>query len=206
MLFAFLPVLLGMAGRVALPEVSHPDLVLPMVLTDLLPAWLGALALAAVFSTEVDTCDAILFMISTSISKDLYQRYLKPSATDRELLLVARLSAVAGGVLGVVLSIYLSTIVQAMTVFYSLLGVSLFVPVLGGLYARRAGQTEALGAITAGVMTLLVVRFWAAGRYPWLDPTLAGLVAAALAFLGVMMFRATPGDSTNHRGTETRRS
>ena len=192
MLFAFFPVLLGMAGRVALPEVSHPDLVLPMVLTALLPAWLGALALAAVFSTEVDTCDAILFMISTSISKDLYQRYLKPSATDRELLLVARLSAVAGGVLGVVLSIYLSTIVQAMTVFYALLGVSLFVPVLGGLYARRAGQAEALGAIAAGVTTLLVVRFWAAGRYPWLDPTLAGLVAAALAFLGVMMFRRQP--------------
>jgi SSS family solute:Na+ symporter len=182
MLFAFLPVLLGMAGRASLPEVNSPDLVLPMVLTRLLPAWLGALALAAVFSTEVDTCDAILFMISTSASKDLYQRYVKPSATDAELLRVARLSAVGGGVLGVILSIYLSTIVQAMTVFYSLLGVSLFVPVLGGLYSRRAGKAEALGAIAAGVVTLLVVRFGFAGRYPWMDPTLAGLIAAAVAF------------------------
>jgi SSS family solute:Na+ symporter len=189
MLFAFLPVVLGMAGRAALPQVSSPDLVLPMVLTELLPAWLGALALAAVFSTEVDTCDAILFMISTSASKDLYQRYVKRSATDAELLRVARLAAVIGGVLGVLLSIYLSTIVQAMTVFYSLLGVSLFVPVLGGLWARRAGQAEALGAIAAGVVTLLVVRFGFAGRYPWLDPTLSGLVAAAVAFVGVMAFR-----------------
>jgi SSS family solute:Na+ symporter len=189
MLFAFLPVLLGMAGRASLPEVSSPDLVLPTVLTQLLPAWLGALALAAVFSTEVDTCDAILFMISTSVSKDLYQRYVKPSATDAELLRVARLSAVSGGVLGVLLSIYLSTIVQAMTVFYSLLGVSLFVPVLGGLYSRRAGQAEALGAIAAGVVTLLVVRFGFAGRFAWLDPTLAGLVAAAVAFMLVFVVR-----------------
>jgi solute:Na+ symporter, SSS family len=189
MLFAFLPVLMGMAGRVALPAGSAPDLVLPTVLTELLPPWIGALALAAVFSTEVDTCDAILFMISTSISRDLFQRYLRPAASDRELLAVARASAVAGGVLGVLLSIYLSTIVQAMTVFYSLLGVSLFVPVLGGLYSRRAGQAEALAAILAGVVTLLVVRFWVAGRYPWLDPTLCGLTAAGIAFVGVMISR-----------------
>jgi SSS family solute:Na+ symporter len=198
MLFAFLPVLLGMAGRVALPQNVAPDLVLPTVLTQLLPAWIGALALAAVFSTEVDTCDAILFMISTSVSKDLYQRHMRPAASDGELLLVARIAAVAGGMLGVLLSIYLSTIVQAMTVFYSLLGVSLFVPVLGGLYSRRAGQREALAAIAAGVVVLLVVRFGVAGRYPWLDPTLSGLVAAALAFVGVMML---PGPQNRTRPT-----
>ena len=189
LLFAFIPVLLGMAGRVALPELSSPDLVLPTVLTQLLPAWLGALALAAVFSTEVDTCDAILFMISTSVSKDLFKRYLRPSATDQDLLRIARISAVVGGALGVLLSIYLSTIVQAMTVFYSLLGVSLFAPVVGGLLWRRAGAAEALSAIAAGVTTLLVVRFGVAGRYPWLDPTLTGLVAAAVVFIVVLVVR-----------------
>src|SRR4030095_4764439 len=39
MLFAFLPVLLGMVGRVALPQTNAPDLVLPTVLTELLPPW-----------------------------------------------------------------------------------------------------------------------------------------------------------------------
>lgn len=189
MLFAFIPVLLGMAGRVTAPNIASADLVLPTVLTTLLPAWIGALALAAVFSTEVDTCDAILFMISTSASKDIYKRYLRPEATDRDLLLVARASAVAGGVLGVLLSIYLSTIVAAMTVFYSLLGVSLFVPVIGALCSRRAGGPEAIGAILAGVSTLLVVRFGVAGGHPWLDPTLTGLAAAAAVFIVIFFFR-----------------
>ncbi|HET9270918.1 MAG TPA: hypothetical protein VFO31_22225, partial [Vicinamibacterales bacterium] len=166
-----------------------PDLVLPAVLQLLLPTWLGALALAAVFSTEVDTSDAILFMISTSVSKDIYKRHIKPEASDADLLRVARLSAVAGGTLGVLLSIYLSAIVQAMTVFYSLLGVSLFVPVLAGLYSKRAGSAEALGSIAAGVLTLLVVRFGVAARYPWLDPTLTGLVAAALVFFAIFVVR-----------------
>ena len=205
MLFAFIPVLLGMTARVGLPEVTAPDLVLPRLLAELLPPWLGALAMAAVFSTEVDTCDAILFMISTSVSKDLFKRHIKPSASDDELLVVARVAAVVGGGLGVVLSIYLSTIVQAMTVFYSLLGVSLFAPIIGGLYSRRAGSPEALAAIAAGVITLLVVRYWVAGSHPWLDPTLSGLVAAAIAFVAVLALRPRPVALTNHGGTKTRR-
>ena len=185
MLFAFAPVLLGIVARAALPGIDDPNLVLPTLLRDQLPAWLGALAMAAVFSTEVDTCDAILFMISTSASKDLYKRHMNPEATDAQLLRVARIAAVIGGALGVLLSIYLSTVIGALTIFYSLLGVSLFVPVIGGLYSRRAGSVPAMAAIIAGVATLLIVRFGLGGMYPWLDPTLAGLAAAALAFASV---------------------
>jgi solute:Na+ symporter, SSS family len=189
MLFAFAPVLLGIGARVLLPGIDDPNLVLPTLLREQLPAWLGALALAAVFSTEVDTCDAILFMISTSASKDLYKRHLRPDATDAELLRVARIAAVAGGTLGVLLSVYLSTVIGALTIFYSLLGVSLFVPVIGGLYTRRADSAAALAAIAAGVGTLLAVRFGRGSSYAWLDPSLAGLAAAAIAFITVAMVR-----------------
>jgi len=189
MLFAFAPVLLGIGARVLLPGIDDPNLVLPTLLREQLPAWLGALAMAAVFSTEVDTCDAILFMISTSASKDLYKRHLRPDATDAELLRVARIAAVAGGTLGVLLSVYLTTVIGALTIFYSLLGVSLFVPVIGGLYTRRADSVAALAAIAAGVGTLLAIRFGVGSSYAWLDPNLAGLAAAAIAFITVAMVR-----------------
>ena len=182
MVFAFFPVLLGMVARVTSPDIQDPNLVLPTLLREQLPAWLGALALAAVFSTEVDTCDAILFMISTSASKDIYKRYVRPEASDADLLRVARIAAVIGGTLGVVLSVYLATVIGALTIFYSLLGVSLFVPVIGGLYSKRAGSTAALSAIIIGVVTLLAVRFALGDTYRRLDPTLAGLLAAALVF------------------------
>ena len=74
--------------------------------------------------------------------------------------------------------------------------ISVLVPVVGGLYSR-AGSGAALASIGAGVATLLFVRFVLASRYPWLDATLAGLIAAAVAFgLGSLMSRrgsATPG-------------
>ena len=76
-----------------------------------------------------------------------------------------------------------------MTVFYSLLGVSLFVPVLGALFVPRAGTPEALAAIAAGVATLVVVRFDVFGRLAGLDPTLSGLVAGAVAFTAVLIIR-----------------
>ncbi len=186
MLFAFFPVLLGMSARVLEPGIVDSNLVLPTLLRDHLPAWLGALAMAAVFSTEVDTCDAILFMISTSASKDVYKRHVNPNASDADLLRVARITAVIGGAMGVILSIYLTTVIAALTIFYSLLGVALFVPIIGGLYTK-AGSAAALSAIAAGVLTLLVVRF--GGLITWLDPTLAGLIAAGVAFTAVAALR-----------------
>ena len=191
LLFAFAPALLGMAARVALPGIENRDMALPMVLLELLPAWLGALALAAVFSTEVDTCDAILFMLSTSASKDFYKRFIAPDASDAQLLRVARVSAAAGGAVGVMLAIVLETVISALTIFYSLLVVTLFVPILGGLYSRRAGSAAALAAITSGVAAMFIIRLGVATTYRWLDPTLAGLAAAAIAFAVVAGVRRT---------------
>ena len=190
-LFAFIPALLGMAARVSNPGIESANLVLPTVLVDELPVYLGALALAAIFSAEVSTCDAILFMLATSLSQDLYKRFIRPEASDQQVLRVARGASIAGGVGGVILALQLSTVMQALDIFYALLTVSLFIPVVGGLYSRRAGAPEALSSITAGVSTLLVIRFMLPGRYGWLDPTLCGLIAAAVAFSLVMAVRRT---------------
>ncbi|MCL4813388.1 MAG: sodium:solute symporter family protein [Vicinamibacteraceae bacterium] len=182
-LFAFFPVLLGMSARVAHPDIASPNLVLPTVLLRELPVWIGALTLAAVFSAEVSTCDAILFMLSTSLSKDLYKRFVKPEATDHELLRMARGAALAGGALGVALATVLPTVIGALSIFYALLGVSLFVPVVVGLLTRRGGQIEALASIGAGTATLLAVHLATGGKgVGLLSPNLAGLAAAALGF------------------------
>jgi solute:Na+ symporter, SSS family len=181
-MFAFLPVLIGMSARVAHPGITDLNLVLPTVLLEQLPTAFGALALAAVYSAEVSTCDAILFMLSTSLSQDLYKRFVRPDATDRQLLMVARLAAVVGSIAGVILALRLPTITAALGIFYTLLGVSLFVPVLGGLFVSRASTAAALTSIVVGVTTCLAALFIAHPPYWWLDPGVVGLTAAAIAF------------------------
>ena len=148
------------------------------------------MGLAAVFSAEVSTCDAILFMLATSLSQDLYRQFINPGADDRTILTVARLAAIAGGVLGVLLAIQLPTVLGALSIFYTLLGVSLFVPVMAGLYSRRVGTAETLAAIVAGVSFVLAVQLSGqAGRAVWTNPNVGGLIAAAAACGLVLVLR-----------------
>jgi SSS family solute:Na+ symporter len=180
MSFAFVPVIFGMAARGAVPGIQNPNDVLPAFLMTALPAWLGALALSAVFSTEVDTCDTILFMLSTSISKDVYKRHLNPSATDAQLLRVARLAAAAGGLAGVVFSLVVGTVLLAVTIFYQVMVVTFFVPIVGGLYVKAMTARAAAVSIAAGLWGLLAAWLVITPAFRWADPVLVGLFAACL--------------------------
>jgi SSS family solute:Na+ symporter len=192
MLFGFVPPLIGMAARVLHPDLASVDLALPMVLAHDLPPAAGSLALAAVLSAEISSADAILFMLATSLSQDLYRRFIRPDATDRTVLRVARGAAAAGAVIAFLLAIVLPTVVDALRIFYSVLTVVLFVPVVAALHSRRAGRLEALSSIAAGVSTMLLVAVTAgdAGIGGW-SPAQIGLIASGLAFGGVL-FVARP--------------
>jgi SSS family solute:Na+ symporter len=100
--FAIVPVTLGMIARVHHPHLTSADLALPVLLGSDLPPFVGALTLASVFAAEVSAADAVLFMLSTSLSQDLYRRLLAPGADDAQVVKVARWSAgiAAGAGLG----------------------------------------------------------------------------------------------------------
>jgi SSS family solute:Na+ symporter len=182
LIFAFVPPLLGMTARVIAPELANPELALPTVLMDGLPVVLGALALAAVFSAEISSADAILFMLSTSLSEDLWRRFLRPDATDRQVLRMARLAALGGGGLGIGLALALPSVIGALAIFYTLLSVSLFVPLIAGLYSRRPGSNAALASIAAGVLTVLGTRVAGIPASGLSSQYVFGLAASALAF------------------------
>jgi SSS family solute:Na+ symporter len=190
LVFALAPPVVGMIAHVYDPALSNPEFAVPMVLTEGLPTVLGALGLAAVFSAELSSADAVLFMLSTSLSKDLYKRYWAPEASDERVLAVARLAAVAGGVLGVALAIMIPTVIDSLTVFYAVLSVSLFVPIAAGLHTRRPGVPEAMAAIGVGIAVLFGARLADLGSVSRiLDPTLVAIVTSGVAFAVVSLVR-----------------
>lgn len=188
LLFAGVPVLLGVIARGRYPGLVPADLALPTVLVDMLPPTVGALGLAAVFSAEISAADAVLFMLATSLSQDLYKRFLRPDAGEAVVLLVARVTTIAAAGVGVVLAIALGSVVNALTIFYTLLSVGLFVPIVAGLYAPSATTTHAMASIVVGVATVLIVQFWTAGTgVAGLTPALSGLIASVLAFMATYL-------------------
>ncbi|MGE0159155.1 MAG: sodium:solute symporter [Gemmatimonadales bacterium] len=194
LLFALVPPLLGMIAHVYDPALENAEFAVPLVLTEGLPPLLGALGLAAVFSAEVSTADAILFMLATSLSKDIYKRYWAPAADDVRVLRVARLAALAGGALAVALAVVIPTVIDSLRVFYAILGVSLFVPIAAGLHTRRPGVPEALAAIGAGIAALLAMQLSELGGGSLLlDPTVVGIAASGVAFTAVFWARSLRG-------------
>jgi SSS family solute:Na+ symporter len=178
--FAIVPTLLGIAARARFPSIAAPDAALPMILVHALPPAVGAIGLAAVFSAEVSASDAVLFMLTTSLSQDFYKRFIRPSATDVDVLGIARGTAVASGAIGTALAVALGSVVSALTIFYTLIGVSLFVPIMAGLYVRRTSPAGALATMAAGVGGALVVHLATAGRGSGVfSPATTGLAAAA---------------------------
>jgi len=194
LLFAAVPPLLGMLARVLHPTLGNHELALPMLLRDDLPPWLGTLAMAALFSAEVSTADAVLFMLSTSMARDLYRGHLWPGATDVEQLRVARIAAVASGVLGVAVAIWAGSIITAMKLFYSVLSASLFVPVVAGLFLPRARRSDARAAMAAGALVTVALEVGTRGvGLAGLAPVVWGLAASAAALIvGLMAGRARP--------------
>ena len=190
--FAFAPPLFGMIARVYDPDLVDIEHALMLVLTTGLPTVLGSLGLAAVVSAEISSADAILFMLSTSLSKDLYKRFVRPNATDAQVLKVARGAAVGGGALGVLLALVLPSIIGAISIFYALMGVCLFVPLVAGLYTRLAGVPEAMAACGVGVVTLISVELSdLSDTYALLDSSLIGVLASAAAFAVVAAWRSS---------------
>ncbi len=190
--FAIAPPLFGMIARVYDPNLVDIEHALMLVLTAGLPTIVGSLGLAAVLSAEISSADAILFMLSTSLSKDLYKRFVRPNASDAQVLKVARGAALAGGALGVLLALVLPSVILALSIFYALMAVCLFVPLVAGLWTRLPGVPEAMAACGVGVVTLVSIqRAGLSDVSPLLNSSLLGILASAATFTVVAAWRAS---------------
>jgi SSS family solute:Na+ symporter len=189
MAFAMLPVMIGLAARALHPALERPEMALPTVLAQNIPPAIGALALAAVLSAELSSADAVLFMLATSGARDFYKGFLRPNASDAEVLRVARILAVVGCLIGFLLTFVLDSVESALRMFYSIMVVTLFAPILGGLFLPRAGRSAALAAMLVGVTTLMTIHVVTGGLgYGWAAPSLFGLVAGGITYLILAVF------------------
>ena len=151
--------------------------------------WSARFALAAVFSAELSTADAVLVMLATSGARDFYRGFVRPSAGDAEVLRVARVLALVGCVVGYLLTFVFDSVVSALTMFYSVMVVTLFAPILGALLLPKAGGSSALAAMLVGVATLFTVHMVTGGAgYGWVSPSFLGMLASGLTYLILAVF------------------
>lgn len=182
--FAIIPAMMGAIAHGKFPLLGNSELALPMLLLKCLPLWLGGLLLGAIFSAELSAADAVLFMLTTSLSRDLYQAYICPKASDRQLMRVARSTALACGAIGALIGTSLPTVISALTIFYTLLTAALLFPLVAGLYSVRVSGRAALITMIASVAVTFAAEIAAHGHGFWnIPPSILGMAAGALAML-----------------------
>lgn len=120
-----------------------------------LPVLGGALLLAAAIAIVLSTGNTFLLVPSTSVSRDIYERYVNPKASDRAKLNVQRAFVVIFGGLGLLLLTQFETVLSMALYAYSLVGASMTPALLAAFLWKRATAAGGVACIAGGLGTIL---------------------------------------------------
>jgi len=111
-----------------------------------------AVALCAVaLATAAMSCtDTFATSGASCIARDIYQRYLHPDATMKEMQFVNRISVLVIVMLATIGSFYINSIIDAIHIATFIASASYFFVLLGGLYWKRATSAGAAASLCAG--------------------------------------------------------
>ncbi len=153
-----------------------------------LPVWVGALLMCAAVAIIISTANAFLLTPSTSLARDVVQRFLAPGISDRRLMLVQRIFIVALAVLAyTMLRFYPSVLAMAFTA-YTFVGAGLTPAILAAFLWKRATAWGGVASIAGGMLTTLAITVvngvhQASSGRPWLETDYIVIPAAAASIL-----------------------
>ncbi|GAB7140467.1 sodium:solute symporter family protein [Deferribacterales bacterium RsTz2092] len=184
-LFGMLIVFIGMSAFAMVPTLANRELALPTAIIELMPFWIAALALAAIFAAEVSTSDAILYMIAGAWANDVYKGLINPNISSKNLLILGRVMMAVGGAVAILFAMVLPNIIGALTIFYTLMSVSLAAPLFFGLFTKSADSRGALLSAIIGVVVTIYFQFFATKHGVWLLNAQSTGILFSIAFMAV---------------------
>ncbi|MDR1804563.1 MAG: sodium:solute symporter family protein, partial [Treponema sp.] len=136
--FGIITALLGMAAKIKFPGLSNGKQALPTLMMNVNPV-AGGIILASILAAILSTISPIILASGTMITKDIYQRILRPNATDAQVLRMSRITTAVAGLLCIITAIILydsSRLLDIVYFAYTLRG-CMFVVLLLGIYWKR---------------------------------------------------------------------
>jgi SSS family solute:Na+ symporter len=153
----FIPILVLFPGLIAvalIPGLEDGDKALPLMIKEVLPPGLIGLMFAAFFAALMSSVDSLLNSTATLFTKDIYQPYINKNASDKNLLIVGRLTTLVLLVIGVAtspISAEYPGMYVAIQTFMSYFQGPLFSILLLGIFWKRATEWGGLSALVIGI-------------------------------------------------------
>ncbi len=188
----------GVLASTVMPGLSdaQSEEVVIRVATDVLPSFMGILLVCGAAAIIVSTANSFLLTPSTNLIRDVYQRFINPGVTDRQLIVYTRVTVAVLGVLGYVAGNFFPTILAMALWAYTMYGAGITPALLGALLWRRATAQGGVASILVGMLTTLVWEIVALARgvdgapayllgletaYPALALSISTLIVVSLA-------------------------
>jgi len=166
--------------------------------TRYLPTGIVGLILSAIFAAAMSTISAELNSLATTTVIDLYQRHVRPGASDSHYVLVSRLATGFWGVYAMGFALFgnrLGSLIEAVNMIGSLFYGSVLGVFVLAFFVPRATGTGACTGLAAGLATVWWMNRYTGISYLWFN--VAGcLVVVAV---GAMMGRGLQGASEGRR-------
>ncbi len=88
-LYAVFPALAGMAARGIFGADIQPSQAIPMLVAEVLPAWIGAIVVAAIIGAIMSTADSLLVAGTSHLTHDIFGKLMRPdlAGDTRRMLL-----------------------------------------------------------------------------------------------------------------------
>jgi SSS family transporter len=186
--------LAGLSMRALFPALPSPDLASSVMAAHVLSPIAGSLLLVAAFSAIMSTVNAILLVGAASVAHDLYGRFLKPTAGERERLAANRLAVVLLAMAPVWFAIREVTLVQFIVLAQAnLIASAFFAPMVLGLNWQRGGEAAALASMLGGSVVCIIWTLTQPRPFG-IDPIFAGVGTSLAAFVLVSLFLKEPHD------------
>ena len=204
LVFAFVPMFLAYSATLIDPAMvgrlidTDSQMILPELVLSRAPMVAQVLFFGALLSAIKSCASATLLAPSVTFTENILRPAL-PHLTDRKLLFWMRVVTFCFTVL-----VTLYAMVSDASIFkmvenaYQITLVAAFIPLLGGLFWRRATNQGALVSIFCGIGVWLAVHL-AGGESPFIPAQLAGLMAGAVGMLaGSLVRQWVPHDEGAH--------
>ncbi|MCA0200454.1 MAG: sodium:solute symporter, partial [Proteobacteria bacterium] len=158
--YALAGAFIGMGAKVLLPNIENRNTVYGMVVDHVLPAGLSGLVLAAALAAIMSVSSGTLIASATVAKQDIVRGFKKKRLKTEEEQQTESHDEVQGsrgyilffGALMIAMAAALNDVVAAIAIGSAIVVTGLFIPIMGGLFWKRANITGTIASIAAGII------------------------------------------------------
>ena len=154
-------VCIGLIGRAVLPvdftTQSAAENIFIVLSQMILPSFICGLVVSGIFAASMSSSSSYLLISSSAVATNIYKGLIKKDASDRQVMIVARLTLVAVLMFGILVALdENSSIFQVVSYAWAGFGAAFGPVMLASLYWRRTNLQGAVAGMLVGTITVFV--------------------------------------------------